>query len=152
MAEHRVLPFTSRTYVSLAIARGIAAGHGHDDLSAAHIALGFLREAENPAVAALQYGGVSLRKLRHDLEAELPTLGHPRFGEVVLPTTPGEEAIIALAAQESASRNDECLGNEHLLLAVLRDPSTGTARVFARHGFSYDAAVAQLKVVFGPGS
>ena len=53
MPDTVTYPLTSRTYVALSIARGIAAGLGHDDLTATHIALGILREAENGAVAAL---------------------------------------------------------------------------------------------------
>jgi ATP-dependent Clp protease ATP-binding subunit ClpA len=142
-------PFTNRTYVSLSIARGIAAGSGHTDLTATHIALGILREAENPAVAALHHGGVPLRKLRHELEAELPPRGHPRFGEVVLPATPGEQEIIELAVAEAAALNEKYLGNEHLLLAVLRDPSTQIAQAFSRHGFTYEAALTHLQFVRG---
>lgn len=147
MADTITYPITNRTYVSLSIARGIAAGYGHADLTAAHIALGILREGENPAVAALHHGGVALRKLRHELEAELPPRGHPRFGAVLLPATPGEHEIVELAVAEVASRNDAYLGNEHLLLAVLRDPSTPVAQTFSRHGFTYEAAVTHLPFV-----
>jgi ATP-dependent Clp protease ATP-binding subunit ClpC len=142
-------PFTNRTYVSLSIARGIAAGSGHDDLTATHIALGILREAENGAVAALHHGGVALRNLRHDLEADLPPRGHPRFGEVVLPATPGEQQVVELALAEAATLNDEYLGSEHLLLAILRDPSTPVAQTFSRHGFTYEAALTHLQFVRG---
>lgn len=147
MPDTITYPFTNRTYVSLSIARGIAAGSGHSNLTAAHIALGILREAENPAVAALHHGGVALRKLRHELEAQLPPRGHPRLGEVLLPATPGEQEIVELAVMEAAALNDEYLGNEHLLLAVLRDPSTPVAQTFSRHGFTYEAAVTHLQFV-----
>ena len=85
-------PFTNRTYVSVSIARGIAAGSGHADLTAAHIALGILRE--------------------------------------------GEKAL-----------SDENLGNEHLLLAMLRDPSTPVAQTFSRHSFAYETARIHLQFV-----
>ncbi|MFL5487444.1 MAG: Clp protease N-terminal domain-containing protein [Gemmatimonadaceae bacterium] len=49
---------------------------------------------------------------------------------------------------EVAGRNDDHLGNEHLLLALLRDPTTPVAQIFSRLGFTYDTAVAQLKLVF----
>src|SRR5687767_10894455 len=106
------VPFTSRTYVALAIARGIAAGLGHTDLTEAHIALGVLRESENLAVDALYRAGVPLRELRHELEAALPPRGHPRFGEVVLPATPGEVRIVDRAVAEAVDRNEAFLANE----------------------------------------
>ncbi len=149
MPDTITYPFTNRTYVSLSIARGIAAGYGHVDLTAAHIALGIIREAENAAVAALELGGVALPKLRHELEAALPPRGHPRFAEVVLPATPGEQGIVELATAEATGLNDEFLANEHLLLALLRDTSTPIARIFSRHGFTYEGAMTQLQIVRG---
>jgi ATP-dependent Clp protease ATP-binding subunit ClpA len=140
-------PFTSRTYVALSIARGIAAGCGHADITPAHIALGILREGENAAVAALQFAGVGIPKLRHDLETELPPRGRTRFGEVVLPATPGEQEIVELAVTEAAELNDPFLANEHLLLAMLRDPGTPVARIFSQYGFTYAAAMTQLQSV-----
>ena len=147
MPDAITYPFTNRTYVSLSIGRGIAAGYGHDNLTAAHIALGILREAENPAVAALDHGGVALRKLRHELEAQLPPRGHPRFGEVVLPATPGEQEIVEHAVAEAAVLNDPYLGNEHLLLAMLCDSTSPVAQTFSRHSFTYEAALTHLQFV-----
>jgi ATP-dependent Clp protease ATP-binding subunit ClpA len=141
-------PFTSRTYVALSIARGIAAGNGHSDLTATHIALGILREGENAAVAAVHHAGVALRQMRHELELALPPRGHPRLGEVVLPLTPGEQEIVDIAASEAAAQKTGYLGCEHLLLALLRDESTSVARIFARHGFTYEAALTHLQAVF----
>ena len=148
MTETVTYPFTSRTYVSLSIARGIAAAQGHSDITAAHIALGILREGENPAVAALQLGGVPLRHLRHEIESELPPAGHPHFGEVVLPTMQGEREMLELAAEEVAKLNNPYLGNEHLLLAMLSDPAAPIAQVFSRHGITYDTALTHLRAVF----
>jgi ATP-dependent Clp protease ATP-binding subunit ClpC len=140
-------PLTSRTYVSLAIARGIAAANGHTDLTGVHIALGILREAENPAVAALHHGGVTLSGLRRDLEAALPPRGHPRGGEFALPATPGEREIMDVALGEARSRNVEYVANEHLLLALLRDPDSVVGQVFSRHGVAYDTAANHLRLV-----
>ena len=121
MTEGLVLPLTTRTRIALAIARGIGAARGDDDLTPTHIALGLLREGENPAVAALWHAGVPLPVLRRDLEAELGTRHWPRPQEAVLPSTPGEQRVLDLARAESRQRNDEYLGTEHLLLAMLRD-------------------------------
>ena len=131
-------PFTSRTYVALSIARGMAAAYGHTDVTAAHIALGILREGENAAVATLHFAGVEIRKLRHELEAELPPHGRTRFGEV---------EIVELAVAEATELKDPYLANEHLLLGMLRDPNTPVARIFSQHGFTYDVAMTRLQSV-----
>lgn len=144
MTETVGLPLTTRTRIALAIARGIAASRGDDDVTASHIALGLLREAENPAVAALHHGGVDLRALRRELEAELGLPGRPRPGEVALQLTPGEQRIVDQAATESRQRNEGFIGPHHLLLAMLRERESPTARAFARHGFQFETAVTHL--------
>lgn len=141
-------PFTARTYVSLAIARGIAAAHGHDDLTETHVALGFLREGENPAVSALHHAGVPLHTLRHDLESSLPEPAPPVAGELLLPPTPGERAIVQAADAEADAFHPEYVGNEHLLLALLRNADSPVSRVFSRHGFTYESAMTHLRAVF----
>jgi ATP-dependent Clp protease ATP-binding subunit ClpA len=135
-------PFTARTYVSLAIARAIAAAYGHADLTGCHVALGFLREGENPAVGALRHAGVPLHTLRRDLEALLPERGHTIVGE------PGERAIVHAADAEANSFHPEYIGNEHLLLALLKHADSPTSLVFSRHGFTYESAITHLHAVF----
>src|SRR5690606_31418695 len=128
------LPLTSRARVSLAIARGIAAARGDEDVSPAHIALGLLREGENAAVATLHHEGADLRALRSDLESALGPERRPRPGEVSLPLTPGETLVLAQAATESQRRHEAFLGPHHLLLAMLHDADGPVARVCSRHG------------------
>ena len=148
MATRTTRPFTSRTYVSLAIARGIAVAYGHADLTAFHVALGFLREGENSAVAALHDAGISLHALRHELEAALPERGRPVAGQVLLPETPGERAIVQSAALESNAFHPEYIGNEHLLLALLRDTESPISQMFSRHGVTYESAATWLRAAF----
>ena len=143
------IPLSTRARIALAIARGIAASRGDADLTPSHIALGLLREAENPAVAALQHGGVDLRAVRRELETELGPPGRPRSGEVAVDLTPGERRMVELAAAESRRRQEEYLGPHHLLLAVLRESRSPAAQAFARHSFVFDTAVTHLQFVFG---
>jgi ATP-dependent Clp protease ATP-binding subunit ClpC len=149
MADTVGFPLTTRARIALAIARGIAASRGDDDVTPSHIALGLLREAENPAVAALHRGGVDLRAIRRELEAELGPPGRPRPGEVALQLTRGERRIVDLATAESRRRKEEYLGPHHLLLAMLREPDSPTAQAFARHSFPFETAVTHLQFVFG---
>lgn len=147
MTDTVPLPLSSRARVALAIARGIAAARGDEDLNPSHIALGVLREAENAAVATLVYAGVDLRALRSELESGLGPAGRPRPGEVSLPMTPGERLVLAHATAESQRRHDTFLGPHHLWLALLRDPNTPVARVCARHGIQYGATITLLRNV-----
>ena len=147
MSEGMLLTLTTRTRVALAIARGIAASLGHDDVTATHIALGVLREAENPAVAVLQHARIDLRLLRQDLEQQLPPRRRPHPDVITLPSTPGEDRLVQQAAAESQLRHSPYLGTEHFLLAILRDASSPAARAFARHALTLDTALAHLDSV-----
>src|SRR5574341_851572 len=156
MAEPSTLPLTNRTRIVLGIARGIAAHLGSDDLSPAHVALGLLREGENPAVALLWRAGVALQVVRAEIErplqqeAERPGRRPSQSDEVLLPPTPGERRILDTASAEAQVLNAPCLGPEHLLLALLRDSDTPTADVLARHGVRYESAFNQMPEVFSP--
>ena len=148
MIEKPLLHLSTETRISLAIARGIAASRGDDDVSPTHIALGILRDGTNPGVAILWRAGVPLPVLRHELEAKLGSPSRPRPHEAVLPTAPTEQREIEGAEAESRQRGDPYIGTQHLLLAILRDADTPIARAFARHAVDYQTAVTYLEQVF----
>ena len=147
MAKAITYPFTNRTYVALAIGRGIAASKGHSNITAAHVALGIVQEGANMAVAAIRRAGVHPTHLRHQLEDELPPDGIPYPGELVLPATSGEHEILEAGEAEAGKLKDPYLGAEHLLLAMLLDPTPAVAQVFHRNGITYDSALAHLHVL-----
>lgn len=140
-------PLTTHTRVVLAIARGIAASRGDEDLSSTHIALGLLREGENSALAVLDRAGVDLRALRSELEATLGPLGRPR-PEVALPSSPGEEQLLELAAAECRGFNDTAMWPHHLLLAMLRDAQNPVAAALARQNFHLHTAIEGSTAIF----
>ena len=141
---------TKRTRIALAIARGIAAANGHENLTSVHVALGILREGENPAVAILEQGGVQLKPLRRALDEVLPSPGRLRDGEVALPPTPGERALVEGARAEADLLGAPFTGTQHLLLAMLRDPAHPAAQIIARHGMAFESALTQLATTLGP--
>jgi ATP-dependent Clp protease ATP-binding subunit ClpC len=137
MAEPLLPPYTSRMRVALSIARGLAAARGDTDVTPTHLALGLLKEGQSLAVAALLHAAVPLGAVRQELEAALgPPLGRPRPDEVAVPLTPGEQRAVEQARTESRLRGNGYVGPEHLLLAILGEPSSSAAQALARHGFS----------------
>lgn len=144
-------PFTSRTRVALAIARGIAGARGDTDLSSTHIALGILREGANAAIAALWYAGLTeadMNTLRVELEQALgdpPGWIPPR--QVTIDLTPGEAEVIRLADVEADRLGDPYLGAEHILLALLRFDEA-VVRLVASRGVTlaqYEAGLASVR-------
>ena len=141
------LPYTTHLRVALALARGIAAARGDTDLTPIHAALGLLREGENAAVAMLGHAGVSLDRVRHDLEIALGELGRPRREEVVLPLTDGERGLVQEARSQAQLRGDPFVGPQHILLALLQASESPAAQVFIGHGFTHDAGLTHLDAV-----
>jgi ATP-dependent Clp protease ATP-binding subunit ClpC len=149
MPEAPPLPYSTRMRLCLAIARGIAATRGDTDITPLHVALGILREGENPAVAALTHAGVATAKVRVEIERALgQPRGWPRPGEVCIGTTPGEQRVVEEACRASRERGDEYLGPHHLLLALVQDSDSQTAQIFARHGIDTASARTHVDAVF----
>lgn len=142
------LPYTTRTRVSLAIARSVAAGRGDRDVTPLHVALGLLREGENPAVSALMHADVDVRALRADIER---ALGHPpgaiQPDAVAVDLTEGEKQIVEMARSISRTLGDEYLGPAHLLLAVLSDENGQATTLFAQRGITASTAREHLDAV-----
>jgi ATP-dependent Clp protease ATP-binding subunit ClpC len=148
MTETREMPYSSRTRVSLAIARAIAAGRGDSDVTPIHIALGLLREGENAAVAVLQHRGVPVHALCRELELLLgPPHGRPQPEEVVRPLLPGEQQVLDEARTWSRREGDEHIGPEHILLAILADRESPAAHALGQHGVKTETAMASMRVV-----
>jgi ATP-dependent Clp protease ATP-binding subunit ClpC len=132
----------------LAIARALAAGRGDHDVTAVHIALGLLREGENGAIAVLQHRAVPPGQLRRDLERLLgPRTGRTAPEEVALPLTSGEENILDQARAWSRGQNDDHIGPEHLLMALVADETNLAAQTLARYGIDSQSVAASIQVV-----
>src|SRR5688572_15718015 len=113
MTDASVPPLTTRTRIALAIARGVAAAYGHDNLTAEHVAIGLLREGENPAVAALHHAGVPYGTIRRELERDLQQTPRTRQYDpldIAIPTTDGEQLLLSNAIAESRSRHADYIG------------------------------------------
>lgn len=136
MGNAKVRPLTSSTRVALAIARGIAAARGDQDLTPTHIAVGIFREGSNPGLAALWYAGMSedqIRRLPFELEHSLgEPPGHipPRL--VTIDLTPGEEGVLRASELEAENFGSPYLGTEHILLAILRSEAKASHYITER--------------------
>jgi ATP-dependent Clp protease ATP-binding subunit ClpC len=151
MGDASQQPFSTKTRLSLAIARGIAAARGEGDLTSTHVLLGLLREGDNAATRVAQHAGVSLDMITRELEAELGTKGRPLPRQVVVDSTEGEEALVRRAGQEARRRADPFIGTEHILLAILEDQENAASRVLARHGVSVSKGRDYVDMVTGRG-
>src|SRR2546425_4334472 len=123
-SEITLMPRTKKI-VELAIDEARKLGHSH--IGTEHLLLGLLRESGTMASEVLESLGVSLDKARHQVIA---TLGQQRVANIKgTPMTAfdrlDKEAsrILTRAYWEAGRKQQERIGPEHLLLALIADDS-----------------------------
>lgn len=114
-----------------------------------HLLLGLVRENEGVAAQVLQKMGISLDKVRTEVEAQArPEGGPPAGGEPKL--TPKAKRVLELAADEARRMRHNYIGTEHLLLALLREKEGLAAIVLRKLGLNLEKARQQVMEYLGP--
>ena len=136
---------TERARRTLFFARYEAARAGSGQIESEHLLLGLLREGDEVVeqlLARFQVDGKTLRAEMAPGEASGET---PAAGE--LPLAEDSRRILLLAAHEAEVLGQAAVGNEHLLLGLLRLESGGAARILGAHGVTLLAAREELAEV-----
>lgn len=135
---------SSSCKLSMALARGLAAVHGHADLTGTHVMNAVIREGRNVGVALLAEMGLDIisaeDELNHTVSLEPATLLGAERARVAIDVSPGEIQLLEEARKESDALGDPVLGGEHLVLAILHDSPSPAARMLARRGITYESA------------
>ena len=113
-----------------------------------HLLLGLVRENEGVAAQVLTKMGVSLAKVRTEIEGEVQPGNDPTSGEPKL--TPKAKRVLELAADEARRMRHNYIGTEHLLLALLREKDGLAATVLRRLGLNLEKARSQVMEYLGP--
>ena len=113
-----------------------------------HLLLGLVRENEGVAAQVLQKMGVSLNKIRQQIEAEVEPGSDPTPPEPKL--TPKAKRVLELAADEARRMRHNYIGTEHLLLALLREEKEPAAKVLFEMGLNLKAARQRIRDYVGP--
>jgi ATP-dependent Clp protease ATP-binding subunit ClpC len=124
--------FTERARKVVYYAQEEAQKFGEGYVSTEHLLLGLVRETDSVAARVLERLGVSLGRIRSEVEKQLPR-GDQRPGhEVAL--TPRAKRVIDLAYDEARNLNNNYIGTEHLLLGLIREGDGLAGRVLAKLG------------------
>ena len=117
-------------------AQGEARRLGHRAVDTGTLLLGLLRNRDSKAARALRAVGVKLTAARREVEA-LPEPAAPvtpaRNG---LPVTPRARRALEQSVHEALRLNERHLGDEHILLALLRDRDAAAVAVLDALGVS----------------
>lgn len=125
--------FTDKARRVVVLAQEEARRLGHTYIGTEHVLLGLLREDAGVAARALGSIGVGLQPARDRIEADTGR-GPGQSGHI--PFTPEAKRTLEHSLREAMQLGHDYIGTEHILLGLVRDPSTRGARILAELGGS----------------
>jgi ATP-dependent Clp protease ATP-binding subunit ClpC len=130
--------FTERARKVVFFAQEEAKNFGEGYVSTEHLLLGLVRENDSVAARVLERMGVSLEKIRSEVEKQLPKTDSRPAQDMSL--TPRAKRGIDLAYDEARNPNNNYIGTEHLMLGLIREGDGLAGRVLQRLGIELDRA------------
>jgi ATP-dependent Clp protease ATP-binding subunit ClpC len=130
--------FTERARKVVFYAQEEAQKFGEGYVSTEHLLLGLVRENDSVAARVLDKLGVSLNRVRAEVEKQLPR-GDARPNQDMT-LTPRAKRVIDLAYDEARNLNNNYIGTEHLLLGLIREGDGLAGRVLAKLGVELEKA------------
>src|SRR2546421_7700602 len=124
--------FTERARKVVFYAQEEAQKFGEGYVSTEHLLLGLVRESDSVAARVLEKLGVSLNRIRAEVEKQLPRGDARPSQDMTL--TPRAKRVIDLAYDEARNLNNNYIGTEHLLLGLIREGEGLAGRVLAKLG------------------
>lgn len=128
--------FTERARRVVFFAQEEAGRLGENYVSTEHLLLGLVRENDSVAARILDRMGVSLGRIRSEIERQV-TRGDGRLGQD-MQLTPRAKRVIDLAYDEARQLSNNYIGTEHLLLGLIREGEGLAGRVLAKLGVDLD--------------
>src|SRR5689334_18340101 len=124
--------FTERARRVVFFAQEEAGRLGENYVSTEHLLLGLVRENDSVAARILDRIGVSLGRIRSEIERQVAR-GDGRLGQD-MQLTPRAKRVIDLAYDEARQLNNNYIGTEHLLLGLIREGEGLAGRVLSKLG------------------
>ncbi|MFQ3610332.1 MAG: ATP-dependent Clp protease ATP-binding subunit [Fimbriimonadales bacterium] len=130
--------FTERARKVIFYAQEEAQRLGDTQVSTEHLLLGLVRESDSVAARILDRLGVSLQRIRAEIE-RYASRGDIRHG-AEMQLTSRAKRVIDLAYDEARQLNNNYIGTEHLLLGLIREGEGLAARVLNKLGVDLERA------------
>jgi len=143
--------FSQRVKDVLAYSREEALRLGNEYIGVEHLLLGIIREGEGMAIQILKYLGVDLLDVRKTIENAIASFTHREKEVDNLPLVKQAERALKLTYLEAKLFNNELIGTEHLLLAILKDEENLVSRTFMKYGIDYDTVKEEVKSIISNG-
>ncbi len=130
--------FTERARKVVFYAQEEAQKFGEGYVSTEHLLLGLVRESDSVAARVLEKLGISLSRIRAEVEKQLPRGDARPTQDMTL--TPRAKRVIDLAYDEARNLNNNYIGTEHLLLGLIREGDGLAGRVLQKLGVELEKA------------
>ena len=128
--------FTERARRVVFFAQEEAGRLGENYVSSEHLLLGLVRENDTVAARVLEQVGVSLGRIRSEIERQVAR-GDGRLGQD-MQLTPRAKRVIDLAYDEARQLNNNYIGTEHLLLGLIREAEGLAGRILFNLGVNLE--------------
>ena len=111
----------------------------HSEVTAEHLLLGMIRDGHNNAVELLVKMGVKLTELRMRLESEnqVPDANADKVPIEKIALSVAVTRLLKISMLEARLQKKEEADAEHLLLAMVRDRASSTARILSEYEIDY---------------
>lgn len=142
--------FTERANDALNTAIETAQSMGHAYIGSEHLIIGLLRDSEGVAGTVLAQFGVDAGQIESLIKSTIG-IGSPT---VLTPNdfTPRTKNLIETSIMIARSMGHSYVGTEHLLMAILRDPSACASQFLAELGVSAQAVMEAIENSLGGAS
>lgn len=140
--------FTEKAQAALSSAQDIAVRMGHQQIDGEHLHEALASQEDGLIPKLIGYMGQDLQLYTSDLELELKKL--PRVqgsGVTSLYGTRRLNELLLQAVEEANRFKDEYTSVEHLFIALLKERSTASQRIFQRYGITLEKFMEALSKV-----
>jgi len=144
--------FTNQTKEAIARSQQILQRYQHNQLDTEHILLALLEQESGVVPRVLEEAGIDGDGVVDKLERELGKRPQVQVGggdTQQIYITPNANRILDAAWQQAQKMGDSFIAAEHILLAILEDNQTDSARVLKQEGLTTEAALQALQQIRG---
>ena len=142
--------FTARAKNAMKHAHAEALRFNHEYIGTEHILLGLIKEGSGVAAEVLKKMGVDLRNARLEVEKLVKT-GTDVLAVGRLPNSPQAKRAIERAVEQAQSFNHNYVGTEHLLLAIVQDPTCVASQALMNLGRRLEDIRDEIVAMLGNG-
>ncbi len=145
----RLDKLTAKLQEAVQDALNIATEFGHQQVDPEHLVLALLKQKEGIVVTVLEKAGVALTGLRKKLESYLSDKPAVSGANAQIYFSTRTNKVFTQAAKEAAALKDEFISGEHVLLALLQDSESPTARELKKQAVDKEKILSALTEVRG---